>query len=1775
MPVVHVIVRDASCLLESARGELAFACWLAPTSPLQALLDRARARAAGAGQPSAGPRPLSLALHRAGAVPRALEPSVTVDAAGIRSGDEVHVSAAEPLVYRSARSPSGPGTGFADTPTPPSTSPVRARYLPPPPPTSPSLLGSSFASPPRRPVPTTRWAPRTPPLPSPVPDVQASTPPRVFPLLTPTTAVVADAHPVNDGPVSQVHRTPHVPLQAFPAEPHPSFGMQELEEPPIIRPTKAPGGSRPVWVRIRGGERFDPRNFVVSVAHRLKIDPRRVDLYHLSRDTVDSHGRRTGPAPAGESNRKFVFPKPRYDKTEKRFALRPSPFTHEHGAMMVRLRFTGREDESDAIAATLLRRCLDSADILHKSVPGIEHAAFCTLAAATPSEPRAEHVDPERPLQLSVAVPDLGFYAGFRRAELKLPVLSHSLSAEAVHQWSVYHRWPNALPDIDAPWALCGALRDARKLRWLPLRPKPPKPFDEWGDSFEQGEMWTGVKSPLLRDTQFPSVTPPPSPRAPAQTLWPDDSHPMHGCANCESRKPRSKEQIGKESKRPPDAGDAQRLWVQVCTGEEQVPTPPETPLWKRHRRRKKAGQGAEEEGEDGDGGGGDAAEGGGGGGDGGGGGGGGGGAVGPDDIVFLGAWARMMARPESPPSKQDLAEFRRAKATISRLATRPYDPKRAAGPPKGGYDGGRRGKKSKVELIPDPQTGIKVTMKPPGHDKPMLAAISEVTKEFVRMEFVDKKNVGRVDVPMDYYREQQAAAAGAAGGGESAAAAAAPEAEAGKEGEEESGAAKAAKGGDKKGGDKKAAGGDDRAGAADKKKPASTTRGLPWPTALATLWDLAAAQAAASRRRQQYRSQGRHSAAQMSAQPLRDGDAQQHVEGRRRVLMKEEAERRMTERDFEDGRVRLLPTQREWEGVHRAHHRQLNQRRVFESKEDDARLGLERAERSAANALSRVIRVMDMEYAWRVSLWLHWDEFTVRSWLLWTLIEILEEREPVERNLVRTEESAAWKMLKKGGKGEKKVFKLDVPEPATGVKICIIPPGKDYVAPGTISECTPDKVRVEFVDKRDLGRMDVPMDYYKQQRAKFEAEQKAAGAAAQEDEEEDQEAKLAREQAARAKRYRVEQMLLLADEVEPMIHVWKGWEKPPRDDDGIVEVEKVLRAVNREIVGPRSHRYFLADPQYWPAFEDMTRKGGKALLVLPSSAEEVVSEYRVQAKWEGIQEGVLKRCAQMDREAGLVQGGAGAKHAADDSDSELEPAAAAPTPMPRDPPAAAALTPVPAAGLRGLTSSPDVFGGGDDGAIWRDPYQSAGDDIWRSRQPATVVAAHAAPPPPPPPVPPPVVGDPTVVTVTLDMDIADFRGRDFRDGVADSVGLRPGNIEVLSVRRGSVIVQMRVVGLPPDAAARAAAEIAARANDPADRMHRDFRDRQCGRIVSAQRGEAGGGPERGVPHERPDAGGMRAAEEEGEAEEEECDEEDEEEEAETADGRQDTLTEEEGIEIGAADDMLSVPHSCFDRRRSRAAASARSGHRLTVSMSDAPPATASDVPPDSASASGSSSAPTTSKRRTRASWAGDSRQSRKPPAGGGGGGNSQSASAASDGNSFTDENWAGLVQPPTPSERTGRTTPTSQGGGRVTVSSSTVPHSDFVPPPSPRGRYTGSPRRRVMRQGRLATSPAPAAVRGRYAGPRGREGGQQALQRWRPPQQKPGPGTPRHAVRPPSRGGVPSRPAAPIDQQYTELSEEVRILHQRLAARDEEAKRLEQRRLALEREIGLARRSG
>eukprot|EP01062_Namystynia_karyoxenos_P027890 TRINITY_DN2125_c0_g2_i1.p1 TRINITY_DN2125_c0_g2~~TRINITY_DN2125_c0_g2_i1.p1 ORF type:complete len:1852 (+),score=544.21 TRINITY_DN2125_c0_g2_i1:73-5556(+) len=1827
MPVVHVITADAECLVPGGNGGLAFACWVAPNSQLSALVGRARERAAAGARPAA-PRPppaLRLMLWRGAAEVRELPAESTVAAEGLASGDEVRIEPADkPPGWGGYSSPADSGSMPA-TASPPLRSAPPAPAPPPPPQqpfggSPPRPLASPPDSPGRRPLPPpppSRWAPSV--IQSPA-DPPAATPHRSrgYPLLTPSTQAQLAADPLGAGP------PPGVWAEAAPAAgpPPPPGGW----EPPsavrsgdragaavatVASPPREAGCSRAVWVRVAGHDRFDPQRLVVAIAHRLRIDPHRVDVCHLARDRCDSKGMVAGPAPRGSSNRKFVFPKPKYDKSEKRYALRPSPFTHERPDTMLRLRIAGAPEESDALAATLLRRLRDKGDVIHTALPGVQHAAFATLAAATPEAPPAEFLSEDSGAGRGWGLAQLhyGFYDGFVRAELKLTVMPKPLAAEAMHQWSVYHRWPNALPDIDAPWALSGALREARRLRTLPTRPKPAKPFESWGPEFTQGESWTGVQSPPLRETLLLQVTPPPSPRGPAQALWLNDhldyweqKHPswlcggcghynpvkQDKCQGCEKRRPKERTDFAKKRFQIEEhggPGGTRKPWIHVLSGETDPAPRPETPPWKKKRPKPPKSAGTAEGGDEDA-----AAEGGGGGGggdgDGGEGGGGGGEAKGgeAEEALFLGAWARLMAaHPESPPSRQDLAEFRRAKEMMAKLSTRPYDPRRVAGPPKGGYSAGKgKGGRKKVDLIPDPQTGIKVTMVPPGHDKPMLAAISEVTADIVRMEFVDKKNVGRVDVPMAYYREQQAATAAAAGGGGGGGGD-----DAAKKKQEDGGAAEAAPppDGEKdgKGKGKKKTEGAAAAGAAPSagSSTAESARKLaaaPWPVALAELWDLAAAQGAARRRRSQLRQQqqgqrrtrssSRGPAPAASAAPraadrrVGGGHAQQHIEGRKRLTLRQDAERSVLAKEHVEARATLYGAQREWDRLSQVHQNQLQHRRMFECCEESDRLSIELGEVEVANALARVVRVLDMEYAWRVALWLHWDEYTTRCWLTWTQIGLMETEEEAKRGRVAVDEKEARKKMLSGGTGTaKKVYRLDVPEPATGTNVCIIPPGKDYVAPGRIVEVSPDYVRVGFEDKRELGRMDIPHPYYKEQQAKFAKEQADAAAAAAKGggDEEDDETREAREQAERAAKLKAEQMILLATECEPMVDVWEGWKRPPRDDDGAISTEKVLQGINKDLVAPRSLRYGVVD---------LPRKPKKSILVLPSCAEEIISDDRVQARWERVQQRILDLCAAYDNQGGQAADGVGGAASSEVSDGELfELGAPAPRPAEDQAPAERPVAhsppppqPRPAAWPHYPSArSPPADG---PGGVWRSEGLSAGPapSIWRSPLlPAGLPLAGPAPLGPAAELQaPPACGsfppcaDPAVVDVTLDMRLEDFRGGAFREEMAQAVGLSPANIEVLSVRRGSVHVRMRVAGLPPADAARMAAIIAARAADPDDGLREVFRPgAQCGPVTGAAL------PAAAQQQQQPSAGGSRGA---------------------------------------------VTPPSCpstAGRSSSAAAGDCASHSRGDPGASDAGPRGAGGAARPPSERAHSDDQPEETEEEEEDDWQYQPDQplrgqrqpftsDRRSGAGGPSRKGRGEPRAQRGGESDEDEQWAALQRPPTPSDvaRVSTSRSQSRGGARgATPSASTATArglgDDIGAPPSPRGRYTGSPRARVMRQPRGDPAPRPAAATPprRYTGPKGREGGQQALQKWRPrgpPSQR----SPAAALRGEQQPPEQLRPAASLgplaaEEETRQLSESVRVIASRLAARDEELRRLERRRKALEREIGLARRAG
>eukprot|EP01065_Artemidia_motanka_P015628 TRINITY_DN1936_c0_g1_i1.p1 TRINITY_DN1936_c0_g1~~TRINITY_DN1936_c0_g1_i1.p1 ORF type:complete len:1025 (+),score=224.68 TRINITY_DN1936_c0_g1_i1:37-3075(+) len=92
---------------------------------------------------------------------------------------------------------------------------------------------------------------------------------------------------------------------------------------------------------------------------------------------------------------------------------------------------------------------------------------------------------------------------------------------------------------------------------------------------------------------------------------------------------------------------------------------------------------------------------------------------------------------------------------------------------------------------------------------------------------------------------------------------------------------------------------------------------------------------------------------------------------------------------------------------------------------------------------------------------------------------------------------------------------------------------------------------------------------------------------------------------------------------------------------------------------------------------------------------------------------------------------------------------------------------------------------------------------------------------------------DDTVVEVRLDTSLETFVPRHFVRDMAQGMAVAPGNVAVLSVHRGGVIVAFRFVGLPDCTAA--AAECARRCQDPGDSMHLIFAaGSRCGQILSA-----------------------------------------------------------------------------------------------------------------------------------------------------------------------------------------------------------------------------------------------------------------------------------------------------------------------------------------------------
>lgn len=79
--------------------------------------------------------------------------------------------------------------------------------------------------------------------------------------------------------------------------------------------------------------------------------------------------------------------------------------------------------------------------------------------------------------------------------------------------------------------------------------------------------------------------------------------------------------------------------------------------------------------------------------------------------------------------------------------------------PPQPHGSAGRVKKKvpAKKQPAPEAKIGVKIFLVPPtefGIEKPMPGVISEVGEGTVRVEFADKRNLGRQDIPIEWYLE-------------------------------------------------------------------------------------------------------------------------------------------------------------------------------------------------------------------------------------------------------------------------------------------------------------------------------------------------------------------------------------------------------------------------------------------------------------------------------------------------------------------------------------------------------------------------------------------------------------------------------------------------------------------------------------------------------------------------------------------------------------------------------------------------------------------------------------------------------------------------------------------------------------------------------------------------------------------------------------------------------------------------------------------------------------
>eukprot|EP01062_Namystynia_karyoxenos_P011549 TRINITY_DN14137_c0_g1_i2.p1 TRINITY_DN14137_c0_g1~~TRINITY_DN14137_c0_g1_i2.p1 ORF type:complete len:1052 (+),score=305.24 TRINITY_DN14137_c0_g1_i2:80-3157(+) len=312
---------------------------------------------------------------------------------------------------------------------------------------------------------------------------------------------------------------------------------------------------------------------------------------------------------------------------------------------------------------------------------------------------------------------------------------------------------------------------------------------------------------------------------------------------------------------------------------------------------------------------------------------------------------------------------------------------------------------------------------------------------------------------------------------------------------------------------------------------------------------------------------------------------AADYIEFRDRMLRSEERRRERLVRAQVAHAATCAAAQRDWEQVEGRYRELLAERGALERAELRQRRVVALEEECCGVALGRILRLWDMETAWRLALWLHWEEFTPREWIKWLGFILMGQEESEKRPRIRQEEDEAWQKIiarhegRDDGSAEKKVWQRLVPEPAAGKKCCIVPPTAPEKGPqpGVISEITPASVRVEFVDKRELGRQDIKFEWYEEERKKFLEEEAAREKGGVGDDDLDEDAKLAKRDARRIARMKRERALMLALEILPMVPYWKGWTFVGlQDDAGNIIADRAVRGFGKDEISIRALRHEL-----------------------------------------------------------------------------------------------------------------------------------------------------------------------------------------------------------------------------------------------------------------------------------------------------------------------------------------------------------------------------------------------------------------------------------------------------------------------------------------------------------------------------------------------------------------------------------------------------------------------